>query len=208
MIAERDIALVRSFNRLVTRQAGAIQDRYLGHRPLGELRVLFDIGAGSVTPRDVRVRLGLDSGYLARVLRSLQRDGLIESVANPADRRTKLLRVTRSGREEMRELDRLSDQLAASVLEPLTEEERARLLAAEAEVRRLLAISQVTLSFEDPTASDARWCLEHYFAELAERFEEGFDPARTLPADGELLLARLGGQPAGCGMLKTISPGA
>jgi DNA-binding MarR family transcriptional regulator/GNAT superfamily N-acetyltransferase len=208
MIGEQDIALVRSFNRLVTRQAGALQDRYLGHRPLGELRVLFDIGAGSATPRDVRVRLGLDSGYLARVLRSLQRDGLIESVPNPADRRTKLLRVTRAGREEMRELDRLSDQLAASVLEPLSEEQRARLLAAEAEVRRLLSISLVTLSFEDPTAPDSRWCLEHYFAELAERFEEGFDPARTLPADGELLLARFGGQPAGCGMLKTVAPAA
>ena len=206
MIAERDIALVRSFNRLVTRQAGALGD-YMGNRPLGELRVLFEIGGGATTPRDVRVRLGLDSGYLARVLRALQRDGLVESTPNAGDRRTKHLRVTRAGRAEMRELDRLSDELAASVLEPLDEEQRARLLAAQAEVRRLLAISLVTIAREDPTSLDARWCLDHYFAELAERFAAGFDPTRTLPAAGELLLARFGGQPAGCGMLKTLAPG-
>ena len=206
MIAERDIALVRSFNRLVTRQAGALGD-YMGNRPLGELRVLFEIGGGATTPRDVRVRLGLDSGYLARVLRALQRDGLVESTPNAGDRRTKQLRVTRAGRAEMRELDRLSDELAASVLEPLDEEQRARLLAAQAEVRRLLAISLVTIAREDPTSLDARWCLDHYFAELAERFAAGFDPKRTLPAAGELLLARFGGQPAGCGMLKTLAPG-
>src|SRR5919197_2259577 len=113
MIAERDIAVVRSFNRLVTRQAGALGD-YMGNRPLGELRVLFEIAGGATTTRDVSVRLGLDSGYLARVLRALQRDGLVESTPNAGDRRTKQLRVTRAGRAEMRELDRLSDELAAS----------------------------------------------------------------------------------------------
>jgi len=206
MIAAEDIAQVRRFNRLVVRQAGGLGD-YMGHRPLGELRVLFEIGGGAATPRDVRVRLGLDSGYLARVLRALQRDGLVEATPNPADRRTKQLRVTRAGRAEMRELDRLSDGLAASVLEPLDGEQRERLLAAQAEVRRLLAISLVTIAREDPSSLDAHWCLDHYFAELAERFEAGFDPKRTLPAAGELLLARFGGQPAGCGMLRTISDG-
>jgi DNA-binding MarR family transcriptional regulator/GNAT superfamily N-acetyltransferase len=206
MVAAEDIALVRRFNRLVVRQAGGLGD-YMGHRPLGELRVLFEIGGGAATPRDVRVRLGLDSGYLARVLRALQRDGLVAAAPDPADRRTKQLQVTAAGRAEMRELDRLSDELAASVLDPLDPQQRARLLAAQAEVRALLAISLVTIAPEDPTSLDARWCLDHYFAELAERFEAGFDPKRTLPAAGELLLARFGGQPAGCGMLKTPAPG-
>ena len=207
MIAEQDIALVRSFNRLVTRQVGALADRYLGHRPLGEARVLFEIGAGASTPRDVRVRLGLDSGYLARMLRALQRDGLVDAVPSPEDRRTKRLALTAAGRAEMAELDRLSDALAASALEPLNPEQRARMLRAQAEVRRLLAISRVTIEPEDPGSPDARWCLDHYYAELAERFDEPFDPKRLLPADGELLLARLGGQPAGCGVLKTLAPG-
>ena len=66
MIGQQEIALVRSFNRLVTRQVGALNDRYLGRRPLGEARVLFEIGSNGATPRDVRARLGLDSGYLSR----------------------------------------------------------------------------------------------------------------------------------------------
>ena len=210
MIAESDIALVRRFNRQVTRQVGALNDRYLGHRPLGESRVLFEIGLGGATPRDVRARLGLDSGYLSRMIRSLERDGLVEQEPNPADRRTKRLSLTRAGRAELRELDRISDGLAAGALKPLTDQQRARLLRAQTEVNHLLAISMVSIEPEDPASADARWCLNHYFAELADRFEEPFDPGRTLPADagdlvppaGVFLIARINGQPAGCGAMK------
>ena len=90
MISEQEIQQVRSFNRLVTRQVGALSDRYLGRLPLGEARVLFEIrSAGGATPRDIRARLGLDSGYLSRVLASLRRHGLVREVPNPADRRSK-----------------------------------------------------------------------------------------------------------------------
>ena len=208
MISDRDIARVRSFNRLVTRQVGALNDRYLGHRPLGECRVLFEIGAGGATPREIRIRLGLDSGYLSRMLRALQRDGLVAAETDPADRRTKRLRLTAAGRAEAEELDRISDELAAAALAPLTDAQREQLLRAQSEVRRLLALSMVAIEREDPASPDARWCLQHYFAELGERF--GLDPARTLPAEGDdmtFLLARLGGQPAGCGVLKTLAPG-
>ncbi len=202
-----DIARVRRFNRFVTQQVGALNDRYLGHRPLGESRALFEIGAGGATPRDIRARLGLDSGYVARLIGSLRRDGLVEERPDPADRRTKRLSLTAAGRAEMAALDRISDDLAASVLDPLTGEQRERLLRAQAEVVRLLAISMLTIEHEDATSADARWCLGHYFAELRDRFEESFDPERTLPADDSVfLLARLGGQPAGCGALKTLEP--
>jgi GNAT superfamily N-acetyltransferase len=113
------------------------------------------------------------------------------------------------------ELNRMSDELATSALAPLTEEQRTRLLHAQAEVRHLLAISMVAIGPDDPTSPDARWCLAHYFSELGERFEEGFEPSRTLPVDsrdlippsGAFVLARFDGQPAGCGGLKTLSPG-
>jgi DNA-binding MarR family transcriptional regulator/GNAT superfamily N-acetyltransferase len=204
-----DIARVRSFNRFVTQQVGALHDRYLGHRPLGESRVLFEIGADGATPRDVRARLGLDSGYVSRLIGSLRRDGLVEERPDPADRRTKRLRLTAAGQSEMEELDRISDGMAAGALAPLTTEQRERLLRAQAEVVRLLAVSMVTIAREDATSADARWCLGHYFAELRERFEESFDPERTLPADDSVfLVARLSGQPAGCGALKTLRPGA
>jgi DNA-binding MarR family transcriptional regulator/N-acetylglutamate synthase-like GNAT family acetyltransferase len=209
MVGAQDIARVRSFNRLITRQVGALNDRYLGHRPLGELRVMFEIGAGGATPRDVRARLGLDSGYVSRMIAALERDGLVAAEPDAADRRTRRLRLTDAGRAEMRELNRVSDDLAASVLAPLDAEQRERLLRAQAEVQRLLAISMVTIEREGESSSDARWCLGHYFAELAERFEESFDPSRTLPAAGldAFLIARVSGQPAGCGALKTLQPG-
>jgi DNA-binding MarR family transcriptional regulator len=205
-----EIEQVRSFNRLVTRQVGALNDRYLGKRPLGEGRVLYEIGAQGATPRDVRARLGLDSGYLSRMVRVLERDGLVEQRPNPADRRTKRLCLTRAGRSELGELNRMSDELAASVLAPLTAGERERLLRAQAEVRRLLAVSMIDIAVEDPASGDAKWCLGHYFEELRARFEEGFDPATTLPVEnrelvppaGAFLVARLQGQPAGCGGLK------
>ena len=123
--------------------------------------------------------------------------------------------LTAAGRSELGEIDRISDAMAASVLDPLTPEQRERMLAAQAEVRRLLAISMVSIEREDPASADARWCIGHYFAELRERFEEPFDPELTTPADapdlvppkGALLIARLSGQPAGCGAVLTVRPG-
>ena len=198
-----DIARVRAFNRLITRQIRVLDERYLGHRPLGECRVLYEIGERGSTPRDVRIRLGLDSGYLARMLRALQRDELIDAESDPADRRTKRLTLTSKGREELRALEDISDELAASALKPLDDAQRERLLRAQAEIRRLLALSMVEITREDPDSADARWCIQHYFAELGERF--GLDPRKTLPHEGEdivFLLARFQGQPAGCGVLK------
>src|SRR3954453_22351952 len=119
MSPQQDVALIRSFNRLVTRQVGALNDRYLGRRPLGECRVLFEIGPDGATPRDVRARLGLDSGYLSPMLAALGRDGLVAQAPDPEDRRTKRLRLTRAGRAEMRALDRISDHLAPGALAPL-----------------------------------------------------------------------------------------
>jgi DNA-binding MarR family transcriptional regulator/GNAT superfamily N-acetyltransferase len=213
MVSERDIQLVRGFNRLVTRQVGALNDRYLGRRPLGESRVLFEVGADGATPRDLRARLGLDSGYLSRMLSSLRQEGLVDEQPNPADRRTKLLRLTGRGRAELRTLNRMADDFAEAELAPLSGEQRARLLRAQAEVQRLLAVSMISVERESPSSADARWCLGHYFAELRDRF--GLDEHRTLPAEaadlvppfGAFFLARANGQPAGCGALKTHAPG-
>jgi DNA-binding MarR family transcriptional regulator/GNAT superfamily N-acetyltransferase len=206
MYGEQDIARVRSFNRLVTRQAGVLNDRHIGRRPLGESRVLYEVGLEGASPRDLRARLGLDSGYLSRVIRALERDGLLEQRTNPADRRTKRLLLTRAGRAELRTINRISDELAAAALEPLSDEERERLLHAQAEVRRLLAVSMVSVETTDQRSPDARWCLGHYYAELDERFEEGFD-ATAWPADAtRFVIAHFGGQPAGCGVLKTLGP--
>src|SRR5207249_7980251 len=112
---------VRRFNRAVTQRAGALDDEFLTRgRPLGQARVLWEIGPDGRDVRDLRGRLDLDSGYLSRLLRALERDGLITVEVNEADGRLRTARLTGAGRAERAELDRRSDQAAASMLGPLT----------------------------------------------------------------------------------------
>jgi DNA-binding MarR family transcriptional regulator/GNAT superfamily N-acetyltransferase len=205
------IPQIRSFNRTVTERIGAMNQHFLGRkRPIGEARLLWEIGAEGAEIRGLRGRLGLDSGYVSRMLRSLERQGLVITEVNPADRRVRRARLTEAGLAERSELDRRSDDLALSFLEPLNDEQRSRLVAAMAEVERLLSASMVSIAIEDPTTPDAKWCIAQYFAELNTRFEAGFDPSISISADareltppaGMLLVARLRGQPVGCGALK------
>jgi DNA-binding MarR family transcriptional regulator len=201
---------IRSFNRTVTERLGALGDDFLGRGlPLGASRLLWEIDGGAEV-RDLRRRLGLDSGYLARLLRSLERRGLVAVGPSPGDGRVRRATLTPAGRAERDELERRATGFASSLLEPLSPGQRTRMVTAMAEVERLLVASMVRIEVEDPAGPDGRWCLERYVAELAERFDGGFDPALSLPAApaelippaGALLLARLRDRPVGCGALK------
>jgi DNA-binding MarR family transcriptional regulator/GNAT superfamily N-acetyltransferase len=202
---------VRRFNRTVTQRVGALEDTYLSRaRSLGQCRVLWEIGADGCQVRDLRARLELDSGYLSRLLRALEADELVVVDADPGDGRVRTARLTEAGLAEHAELDRLSDELAAAILRPLSVAQRGRLVAAMAEVERLLTASMVRVEPTDPRQPGARHCLGAYFAELAARFVGGFDPARSIPAADEellppaglLLVATLHDEPVGCGALK------
>jgi DNA-binding MarR family transcriptional regulator/GNAT superfamily N-acetyltransferase len=208
------IRRVRSFNRTVTERVGALNERFLGrHRPLGESRLIWEVGTEGAEIRELRARLSLDSGYLSRLLRSLEQQGLVVVDTSRRDRRVRRVRMTHAGSAERAELDRRSDALARGFLEPLNDGQRSKLLSAMAEVERLLNASLVEIVIEDPTTPDARWCFEQYFAELDERFDAGFDPSLSIPADateltspsGLLLLARMRGRAVGCGALKLHS---
>lgn len=210
------IGQVRRFNRTVTERVGVLHDEYLGRgRPVGEARLLWEIGEHGQDVRRLRERLGLDSGYVSRLLRALEADGLVTVEPQPRDRRVRTVRLTDAGRTERAALDDRSDALAASLLRPLNPAQRARLVDAMAEVDRLLTAATVTLDAVDPDHPDARYCLGRYFAELGERFDTGFDPARSLlpdagelrPPKGLFLVARLRGEPIGCAGLK-LPPGA
>jgi DNA-binding MarR family transcriptional regulator/GNAT superfamily N-acetyltransferase len=202
---------VRSFNRVVVQSVGALDDRYLSRdRPLGESRVLWEIGPGGRDLRELRSRLGLDSGYLSRLLRSLERAQLVAVRTSADDQRVRFAELTRAGRDERDLLDRQSNDLAHSLLEPLTEGGQARLVAAMAEVERLLTAALVEVAVTDPANPDARACLDAYVAELGQLFDQGFDPGRSISADaaelrrpaGLFLVARLRGDAVGCGALK------
>jgi DNA-binding MarR family transcriptional regulator len=203
-------AQVRRFNRTVTQRVGALDDSYLARdRPLGECRLLWEIGDGCDV-RDLRARLELDSGYVSRLLGRLQAAGLVTVEPGAADRRVRTARLTAAGRRERAELDRRSDELAEALLAPLSERRRERLVAAMAEVERLLTASLVRIEVVDPEDPRARFCLAQYMAEIDARFAVGFDPARSLPAEpeafrppaGAMLLATLHGEPVGCGAIK------
>lgn len=205
------VAQVRRFNRIVTQRVGALDDRFLARdRPLGEARVLWEIGAAGCDVRTLRARLDLDSGYLSRLLRSLEGAGLVSVEPDAGDRRVRIARLTAAGRRERAELDRRSDELAESVLTPLSEAKRERLVAAMSEVERLVTAAMVEVAPADPMHPHARHCLREYTAELAGRFSQGFDPARSISADaaelrppaGVLLVATLWSEPVGCGALK------
>ena len=202
---------VRRFNRTVTQRIGALNDAFLSRdRPLGPARLLWEIGPAGGDIRQLRSRLDLDSGYLSRLLRSLENDGLVAVGRSRADGRVRTARLTARGLAERAELDRRSDEDAASILEPLGARQRTRLVAAMAEVERLLAASAVQVTVSDPRHPDARACLQAYFSELSQRFDGGFDPAQSISADdgeltppaGLLLVATLHGEPVGCGALK------
>jgi len=204
------IAQVRRFNRVATERAGALSERFLGRkRPLGEARLLWEIGREGAEIRDLRARLGLDSGYLSRLLRALDAQGLVHVQPEATDGRVRRATLTPRGEREWDELESRSEALAESVLEPLSERQQRDLVGAMETVERLLTASLIAVGVETPRSSGARWCLDQYFDEIARRFDAGFDPARSsvpdagemAPPTGLFLVARLRGAPVGCGGL-------
>jgi DNA-binding MarR family transcriptional regulator/GNAT superfamily N-acetyltransferase len=209
------VVQVRSFHRLVTQRAGALEDHFLGRdRPLGESRVLYEVGRDGADLRDLRARLDLDSGYLSRLVQSLVAKGLVDLRPVEGDERVRRAELTVHGLAELDEMNRRSDEAAEAILGPLSALQRERLVGAMGEVQRLLRVSGVRIEHADPASSAARWCVTRYFNELAGRFEGGFDPGRSIPADeaemvpprGAFLVARLEGEPVGCGAVKVIEP--
>jgi DNA-binding MarR family transcriptional regulator/GNAT superfamily N-acetyltransferase len=213
-MSETPVETVRGFNRVVTQRIGALEEEYLARgRPLGASRVLWEIGPDGIEVGTIRTRLGLDTGYTSRLLRRLEDDGLIELEHGHDDGRRRVARLTARGRVERKMLDRRSDALARSLLDPLEERQRERLVDAMRVVERLLTAGAVELEVVAPTSRAARFCFRSYFDELDARFETGFDPGSSIPIDGAelveprglVLLAFLHGEPVGCGVLKLQS---
>lgn len=212
-----DIARVRRFNRTVTQRVGALNDHFLSRdRPLAASRLLWEIGTEGGEVVMLRARLGVDSGQMSRMLRALEADGLVTVTPSAADGRVRVARLTEKGLAERAILDERSDQLAASILEPLAPVQRTELVTAMWTVERLIATSLVELRRVDPDSADAQRCLRAYVAELNRRSpERGFDPRtgataephEVRPPNGAFVVAYLRGEPIGCGAVKH-QPGA
>jgi DNA-binding MarR family transcriptional regulator len=203
------ISRVRRFNRTVTSEVGALDTSFLGRgRPLGAARVLNAIGHGRGDVAEIRAYLGLDSGLMSRLLRGLEEEGLVETVAAADDARRRVARLTDAGEREYRAYEALSDTQAAAILARHPDPEA--LIAAMDVVAVALGRERIVLEEIHPRDEVARYCLGEYYAELGRRFACGFDVALSRDPDAEemirprgvFLVAMLDGLPLGCVGLK------
>jgi DNA-binding MarR family transcriptional regulator/GNAT superfamily N-acetyltransferase len=203
------VTQIRRFNRTFTQRIGVLNENFLASdRSLGQNRLLWEIGTDGCDIRSLRARLDLDSGYVSRLLRALESNGLIAVEPSASDGRVRIARLTDAGRRELATLDRRSDDAAEAILQPLNPRQRDRLVSAMAEVERLLIASTVDVRECDPRHPAARLCLQTYYSELKVRFRDGYDPALSPVPDDEMILpagllvvARLHGEPVVCGAL-------
>jgi DNA-binding MarR family transcriptional regulator len=207
-------AVVRRFNRSYTQRIGALEDSFLGlGMPLGTARLLFEIGTTPASVQELRERLGLDSGYLSRLLRQLESDDLVTVSTDPADRRRRLVALSAAGHRAWEELERRSEERAHLLVDPLTPRQQARLAAALGEADLLVRAATVTLSAVAPTSPIAVEAVGHYFDEMHRRF--GFDAAGQSDKDAQLLVPPTGlfvvagsdGDPVACGGVQSIGSG-
>jgi GNAT superfamily N-acetyltransferase/DNA-binding MarR family transcriptional regulator len=207
------VATLRRFNRAYTQRIGVLDDSFLGSgRPLGPSRLLFEIGPDGAGVLDLRARLGLDSGYLSRLLRQLESEGVVEVTSDPDDARRRVGTLTEHGLGEWSALDQKSDELAQRLVAPLSERQRQQLDEALATADRLLRAATMSFDAVDPESADAIWALQQYFAELDRRFPTGFDPGNALRGDapsyrspnGVFVVVHSDGDPAACGGVQRV----
>jgi DNA-binding MarR family transcriptional regulator/GNAT superfamily N-acetyltransferase len=208
------VSRVRRFNRAVTSAVGALDTSFLGRgRPLGAARVLNAIGHGRADVGEIRDYLGLDSGLMSRLLRSLEDEELIETTAHGEDARRRIARLTAAGKREFNAYEAISNRQAKDFL--AHHSQREALLAAMDLIASALGRDGTALDEMDPRSDEARYCLGEYYAELARRFEKGFDVKLSRDPEakdmvrprGSFIVAMSDGLPIGCVGLKGSSSG-
>src|SRR4051812_2547719 len=208
------VSRVRRFNRAVTSAVGALDTSFLGRgRPLGAARVLNAIGHGRSDVAEIRDYLGLDSGLMSRLLRSLEDEGLVETITHEDDARRRMATLTRAGRREFAAYEALSNTQAEGFL--AQHSQREALLAAMDLIACALTRERVTLDEMDPRSEQARYCLGEYYGELGRRFKQGFDVSLSRDPDakdmrrprGTFLVAMSDTLPIGCVGLKGTDHG-
>ncbi|GAA1971136.1 helix-turn-helix domain-containing GNAT family N-acetyltransferase [Isoptericola halotolerans] len=212
------VDVVRRFNRSYTQRVGALDESFLGSgMPLGRARLLYEIGVEPGTTQDLRTRLGLDSGYLSRLLRDLEADALVTVEPDPADRRRRTVALTDEGRQAWGDLERRSAERARGLVEPLTARQQSRLAAALAEADLLVRAATIELETVAPAADLARRAVRAYVDEVGARIggtgtfdaDEALadDAARLVAPRGAFVVATSAGSPVACGGVQTLGPG-
>jgi DNA-binding MarR family transcriptional regulator/GNAT superfamily N-acetyltransferase len=136
---DAQIGGVRAFNRFYTRKIGVVDGMASSPFSLAEARVLYELAhQNQPTATDIRRELGLDAGYLSRILRNFERRKLVTRQQSKMDERRKFLSLTAKGRRAFAPLDKRSDRDVRAMLEKLSSAERKRLIHALETVRTVL----------------------------------------------------------------------
>ena len=212
---EARVGEFRRFNRFFTRRIGVLREGLL-HSPysLAEARVLFELARGEdVSASGLSHELGLDPGYLSRILVRFERGGLLDRVVSESDGRRRLLRLTAAGEDAFAALDRRSREEVSGMIEGIPERDQRRLLEATRTIEEVLGGDDSTpepylLRRHEP--GDMGWVVQRHGALYAreygwdERFEalvarivadfiEGYDPSLE-----RCWIAEMGGRNVGC----------
>lgn len=163
-----DVKRVRRFNRFYTRQAGVLEP-YLGSNlSLTEVRVLYELAhREGVSASELSRELGLDAGYLSRLLKRFDQQGWLQRMSHPRDARQSMLSLTEAGHAAFAPLQQRSRDQAAALLAPLHPARRAELVAAMSRIQQLLdtatpAPRTRTALLRDPAPGDLGWVVQQH----------------------------------------------
>lgn len=215
MAAARQIELVRDFNRFYTRQIGLLREGLLKTPySLTQARVLYELGTrSSLRSIDLIRDLALDAGYLSRLLKGFEKQGLLKRTASREDGRVSLLALTARGRAEFGRLNTRSQAEAAEMLDAMGATGRQRLVDSMTSIRQLLDAPSATgkdFTIRAHRPGDIGWVVarhgtfysgeygwdctfEGFVAKIAGEFLLHFDPTRE-----RCWIAEHGGEPVGC----------
>ncbi|CCH30493.1 bifunctional helix-turn-helix transcriptional regulator/GNAT family N-acetyltransferase [Actinosynnema sp. NPDC047251] len=162
------VADVRAFNRFYTGVIGLLDDAYLDSPySLTEVRVLLELVAGTT---DVKAALGVDAGYLSRILGRFERDGLITRSPSPDDARRHVVTVTGHGRQVFADLDTRSDAAIGALLDRVPASDRTALVAAMARIRRILTDTPRSYLLRPLRPGDLGWVVHRHGVRYAEEY--------------------------------------
>jgi DNA-binding MarR family transcriptional regulator/N-acetylglutamate synthase-like GNAT family acetyltransferase len=170
------IEAVRRFNRFYTRRIGVLEEGLLNSPfTLAQARVLFELGTrNSVTAGELIDMLGLDPGYLSRILQGFVNSRLLARKRSAEDRRRAELSLTAKGRRAFGVLDGRSRTTIAEMISPLSPAERERLLGAMRSLEKTLSWSgtarDVAITVRPHRIGDVGWAIEQHGRLYAEEF--------------------------------------